>query len=184
MTENILATDRIFCRFARPSLNVASSTDIPEGGLCLSSFLLITEGDSDHVLMGHLDPSAPWDHIGALDSGRAATHSKGWMLPSSHLLLYESPQEAASRILKEQLGLDRLELSPPTVVAEVGTPRRFPTLAKHWDLEFIFRGKAPRGMSLKHDAWKELKFVDLKEVGKAAIARSHEDVLENAGFSF
>ena len=163
---------------------MASTTEIPEGGLCLSSFLVITEGDSDRVLMGHLDPKARWDHIGALDSGRATIHSEGWMLPSSHLMLYESPQEAAEWILKEQLGLEHLKLSPAMVVAEVGTPRRFPALSQHWDFEFIFRGRAPKGVRPENDAWKELRFVDLKEVGRKEIARSHDEVLENAGFSF
>lgn len=183
-----MATDRRFCRFARrrPEYenNPVYTLDIPEGGFCLSSFLVITEGDSRHVLMGHLNPGAPWDHIGGLDSERARVHSKGWMLPSSHLMLHESPQEAAQRILNEQLGMKEVNLTGPSVFAEVGTPKRFPSLPKHWDFEFIFRGKAPMGEVPKHEAWDELRFVDLPGVGKQAIARSHDEILENAGFVF
>ena len=80
--------------------------ELPDGGMCLSSFLVISESDSKRVLMGHLNPKAPSGSLGALDESRIQAHSKGWMLPSSHLIVHESPQEAAARILKEQLGID------------------------------------------------------------------------------
>lgn len=134
--------------------------------------------------MGHLNPAAPWDEIGALDADRAQIHSRGWMLPSSHLMLFESPQEAAHRILKEQLGIAQLELSEAKVVSEVGTPKKFSSLAKHWDFEFIFRGKMTGGSVPKHEAWSELRFVDLSRTNRQEIARSHHEVLETAGFSF
>ena len=182
----IMTTDRRFCRFSRrlPEEGLAAlyTTEIPEGGLCLSSFVVMEDSEG-RVLMGHLDPAAPWDHIGALDPGRAAAHGKGWMLPSSHLMLYESPQEAAQRIMKEQLGMS-VDLMGPTVVAEVGTPNRFPELRNHWDFEFIFRGDAPGGEPPTHRAWKELRYVDLKRTPRGEVARSHDDVLENAGYTF
>jgi len=90
-----MPTDRKFCRFASADRPL-QTREIPEGGICLSAFVVLSEsGHRDRVLMGHLDPSAGWDHIGALDPERAALNSKGWMLPSSHLILGESPQAAA-----------------------------------------------------------------------------------------
>lgn len=150
--------------------------------MCLSSFLVIAD-EGGRVLMGHLNPQAPWDHIGALDANRAKVHSQGWMLPSSHLLLYESPQEAAQRIAREQLGI-QVTLSQSLVVAEVGTPRRFPSLQKHWDLEFIFKGAALDRDPPTHEAWNELRYIDLKKTRRKEVARSHDEVLENAGFRF
>jgi len=182
-----MAKERRFCRFAPPApgyaRNAVYTTEIPEGGLCLSSFLLLVD-NRGRVLMGHLNPKAPWDHIGALDAERARVHSKGWMLPSSHLMLFESPQEAARRILHEQLGMERVELSNPTVVAEVGTPRRFPSLSKHWDFEFIFRTKAPSRTLPRNEAWRELRYIDTLQTPRQEIARSHDEVLERAGFRF
>ena len=182
-----MVTERRFCRFARAAPDHGNTslytTEIPEGGLCLSSFLIVTDG-SGRVLMGHLNPEAAWDRIGALDVERTKTHSKGWMLPSSHLMLLESPQEAAQRILREQLGMQGIEISEPMVVAEVGTPRRFPSLPKHWDFEFIFRTKAPGGTPPTHEAWTELRYIDPSKTPRQDIARSHDEVLENAGFSF
>ena len=183
-----MATQRRFCRFARAKEeyvgNPVYTTDIPQGGMCLSSFLVITEGDSDRVLMGHLNPGAAWDEIGALDAERAEVHSKRWMLPSSHLMLYESPQDAARRILREQLGMEGLDLTGPSVIAEAGTPKRFPNLPKHWDFEFIFRGRMAEGEAPKNEAWSDLSFIDLHRTGRDGIARSHDEVLENAGLRF
>jgi ADP-ribose pyrophosphatase YjhB (NUDIX family) len=133
--------------------------------------------------MGHLNPKAPWDHIGALDASRVEVHSKGWMLPSSHLLVHESPQEAAKRIIREQLEID-LRVSGPDVVSETYTPRRFPDLPRHWDIEFIFKGKTSQDRITKPFAWSELAFVNLDSTNKTEIARSHEDILEYAGLTF
>lgn len=123
--------------------------------------------------MGRLNPDAPWEHLGALDRERAETHSKGWMLPSSQLILFESPEEAASRILTEQLSITDQKLTGPYVFSEVYGPRN------HWDLEFIFVGE--RDEVPKNDAWSELKFVDSDAVKKEDIARSHEDILAHIG---
>ena len=192
-----MTTDRRFCRFNRGESTSLGRVDtsqvvtreVPEGGLCLSSFLVITDEarNPKRVLMGHLNPEAPWDHIGALDEDRVRAHSRGWMLPSSHLMIKESPHEAARRIQREQLGLEEgIPLSEPRVVSEVYTPKRFPHLASHWDLEFIFRGILnPDNLPQEHpEAWTELAFVDLSKTPKSEIARSHEDIIESAGLKF
>lgn len=180
-----MTTDRRFCRFNKLGDTPFSMPEVPEGGLCLSAFLVLTEaGHNECVLMGHLNPAAPWDHIGALDPSRTSVHSKGWMLPSSHLILNESPDGAACRIAAEQLECRDLVLSEPLVVSEVYTPKRFPDVVRHWDLEFIFRGTWPGGAAPHAAAWTELRFVDLATTPKSAIARSHEDVLESAGLRF
>ncbi len=180
-----MTTDRRFCRFNKLGDVDFGMPEVPEGGLCLSAFLVLAEnGQPQRVLMGHLNPAAPWDHIGALDASRTAVHSKGWMLPSSHLLVNESPDDAAHRIAAEQLGRRDLSFADPRVVSEVYTPKRFPDIVRHWDLEFIFRGTWPAGAPPQAAAWTELRFVDLATTPKSAIARSHEDVLESAGLTF
>ena len=153
--------------------------------MCLSAFVLLTEsGNKNAVLLGHLNTEADWDHIGGLDSERVSAHSKGWMIPSCHLLLKESPQGAARRIMDEQLGLRGIGLSDPIVVSEVYTPKRFPDLPGHWDLEFIFKGELPRGGLPRSSAWRELAFVEAALTLKSEMARSHGDILESAGFKF
>jgi ADP-ribose pyrophosphatase YjhB (NUDIX family) len=119
--------------------------------------------------MGHISKSAPWDHIGALDPERVERHSKGWMLPSSALILGEAPHDAAARILKEQLGLANLPLAGPRIFSEVYGPMN------HWDLEFVFLGQSNNVPS--NEMWTELRFVDLTKTQKEDIARGHEDIL-------
>jgi len=181
-----MATDRKFMRFNKePETMAFSMPEVPEGGLCLCAFLVITDSENPNsVLMGRLNPKAPWDHIGSLDASRVEIHSKRWMLPSSHLILHESPQEAARRILKEQLELTDLKLEGPRVVSEVYTPKRLPNLPNHWDFEFIFSGELRKDQLPKPDAWTTLTFVNLDHAKKTEIARSHEDILESAGLVF
>jgi ADP-ribose pyrophosphatase YjhB (NUDIX family) len=171
--DGAMATERKFSRF-NPADRPVTTREIPEGGICLSAFLVIGKtGHGDHVLMGHLDPAAPWDHIGALDPERAEVNSKGWMLPSSHLLLGESPQAAAERVLKEQLGLPMLPLEGPHVFSEVYGAKN------HWDLHFVFIGE--RDQIGQHPAWSELAFVNVNETPRDQIARYHEDILALVG---
>ena len=168
-----MATSRRFAHFMRdvvpPRMN-----EIPKGGFCISAFLVITQArNPTQVLAGHINKNAPWDHIGALDPGRVERHSKGWMLPSSALMLGESPKEAAERILKEQLGVANQTLEGPFVFSEVYGPTR------HWDLEFIFQGK--RANTPVNEAWSELTFIDISKTRREDIARGHEDILAHVG---
>ncbi len=181
-----MTTDRRFARFSKsPDTAAFSITEIPAGAFCLSAFLVITEtGDPRKVLMGRMNPRAPWDHIGALDPSRVEVHSRGWMLPSSHLIFQESPEDAARRIAREQLELSDLRFSEPKVVSEAYTPKRFPNAPTHWDIEFLFRTEMPAADLPKPAAWTQLAFLDLRRTAKAEVARSHEDVIESAGLRF
>jgi ADP-ribose pyrophosphatase YjhB (NUDIX family) len=168
-----MTTNRKFAHFKR---NVVAPRikEIPKGGFCISTFLVISKrGHPNQVLMGHLNKNAPWDHIGALDSERVERHSKGWMLPCSGFIFGESPIEAAKRILKEQLGLGSQNLEGPRIFSEIYGDE------DHWDLEFLFLGERENVPS--HDAWLELKFVDLSQTRREEIARLHEDVLSHVG---
>src|SRR5437867_2480428 len=100
-----MTTDRRFSRFNKsPATAAFSVTEIPDDGMCLSAFLIVTESrDARKVLVGHMNPKAPWDHIGALDPSRVEAHSHGWLLPSSHLIFRDSPADAARRIARAQL---------------------------------------------------------------------------------
>jgi hypothetical protein len=106
------------------------------------------------------------------------------MVPSSHILLKESPQEAAKRMMKEQLELEGIVLSGPTVVSETYLPKRFPDLPSHWDIEFIFRGELTKERIPRSQVWTELAFVNLSRTSKSEMARSHEDVLQSTGLTF
>ncbi len=174
-------TDRRFAAFSRKAMPPRMN-EVPEAGLCISAFVLLSKtGSPDEVVMGHVNPEADWNHIGALDHERAERHSKGWMLPSSHLLLEESPEDAARRILKEQLGVEAQQLTKPEVFSEAYSSGKVWETAplKHWDLQFIFQGE--RTNINPHPAWRDLTFVDLRMTKKEDMARFHEDILAHVG---
>jgi ADP-ribose pyrophosphatase YjhB (NUDIX family) len=178
-----MATERKFCRFSRTKDASGLVTgEIPEGGFCLSTFLLISKKSSrPNVLLGKINPEANWEHIGALDKRRVELFKEGWMLPSSHLMLYESPQEASRRILREQVGLRDIQLAGPIVISEVYLNPRHTKAENHWDIEFIFTSTYDQEISNLPPVWRELRFVELDSLRKEDIARSHGDIIENAG---
>src|ERR1700722_1277823 len=134
-----LTTSRVFCRFARGSENTLGLREVPTDGFCISTFLVIADPTSPKsVLMGKIDPSGPWDHLGAMFPELIQVASKGWMLPSSHLIALESPDGSARRILREQLGAENLQLSEPKIFSEVYNQRG---REDHWDLQLVFQGK-------------------------------------------
>jgi ADP-ribose pyrophosphatase YjhB (NUDIX family) len=175
----MMRTDRKFADFGR-GLPYYCMDTIPEGGMCLSVFLLLSKGADGSVLLGKVNPEYEyWSHIGALDQSRLERFSKAWMIPSRHLILGESPEQAASTVLREQLGLDNVQLTDPKVITEVYDIERA-GLKNHWDIEFLFFGKVT-GDAKPHSAWSELRFVDVSSLPDSEFARGHQDILANAG---
>jgi hypothetical protein len=174
-----LPTDRKFADFGN-NLPYYCMATIPQGGMCLSIFLVLSKGADNNVLMGKVNAAYDnWPHIGALDEARLKRFSNGWMLPSRHLILYEDPRNAAVTILREQLGLQNVDLAGPKVVTEVYDIERA-GLKNHWDFRFIFFGKLTEDIE-PHPAWTELKFINVSSLPDTAFARSHQDVLTDAG---
>jgi hypothetical protein len=171
-----LTTSRVFCRFARGSDNTLGLKEIPSDGFCISTFLVIADPENPKsVLMGKIDPSGPWDHLGAMFPDLVQAASKGWMLPSSHLISFESPDDSARRILREQLGADDLELSEPRIFSEVYNQKG---RENHWDLQLVFQGKLEPDAHLNTAGiWKELRFLDVDTISGREIARSNGDIL-------
>jgi ADP-ribose pyrophosphatase YjhB (NUDIX family) len=177
-----MTTERKFAAFVKDGREGMGIVESKEDGFCISAFLLIKDKENPRrVLLGKLNQDAPWDHIGALIKSMREDYSKGWMIPSSHLLYGESPLEAAKRIAREQLEVDpaTLGLTSPKVDSEVYASKRHPERKNHWDMEFLFEGKASRSDVLNKAprAWRMLDFVDIDKVNKSEIVRSHEDIL-------
>ncbi len=176
---------RRFCRFSPTGAVSEGYWPLPEDGLCLSAFLLLSPPERpDAVLVGRIEPHAPWERIGGLDARRIRANTGGWMLPSSQLLFFEGPAEAARRVLDEQLDLRGLPLDGPTVVSEVYRSPRHPERARHWDLQFLFRGTLRTATPPASSAWAELAFVEPSTTPRTAFTRSHDEILELAGYRF
>jgi ADP-ribose pyrophosphatase YjhB (NUDIX family) len=168
-----MTTDRSFAAFSKKAIPPRMRR-MPEGGMCISAFVIVSKrGDPESVLMGRLNKVANWDHIGALDTKRAERWSDGWMLPSSHLILYETPEGAARRILREQLNIRGMKLSGPLTFADTSG------MENHWDLGFIYAGE--RDSLPRSQAWSELAFVSTRDLSREDVVRSQIDVLAYAG---
>ncbi|HKW05022.1 MAG TPA: NUDIX hydrolase [Nitrososphaerales archaeon] len=178
-----MSTERKFAAFTRNTRGGLGISEIPKDGFCISVFLILKgENDPRGVLMGYLNPEANWAHIGALTQDRIDAHSKGWMLPSSHIIFGESPNDAAKRVFSEQLGIEDSGglLTGPKVFSEVYAPRRHSEAKEHWDLQFLFEGRITSSDLLNdvaRNAWKKLDFIDIDSIEPSKISRSHEDIL-------
>ncbi len=135
------------------------------------------------MLLGRLDPAAPWYHLGGLDPSRVATIGAKWLLPASQWLFFEGPQESAARIAREQLESPLPPVTGPTVVSE-STPRpSAESRDPHWDVHFLFEGLWPSATPPKARAWRELRFVDVAHLPRLEIGRGHGDILDLVGLS-
>jgi hypothetical protein len=158
-------------------------TAVPDDGLCLNAFLLLSPpGDDSLVLLGMVDPKAPWRTIGGVTAQRLAELSTRWMLPSRQLFLFESPHEAARSILRQQLEIDDLPVEGPAVFSEAWTRPGPAGQGQHWDLHFVFRGEWPNGRALRASPWLKLEFHDPSKLERSRVGRGHTDVLTLAGF--
>jgi len=168
-----MTTDRRFAAFSRTA-SAPRMRKMPEGGMCISAFVIVSKkGEPGSILLGKINKDANWDHIGALDKKRVERNSIGWMLPSSHLMLYETPEGAARRILREQLHVRDMKVSGPLTFVDTSGNEN------HWDIGFIFLGE--RESVPRSDAWRELRFVDSGSLRSEDVVRSQIDVLAYAG---
>ncbi|MDV3293348.1 MAG: hypothetical protein LYZ70_03665 [Nitrososphaerales archaeon] len=112
--------------------------------------------------------------------------SDKFLLPARHLAWYESPLGAAESVVRKQLLLAvpktglRLIDARSHVRGDVNDAEN----PLHWDLCFVFEGKAPAKFSLgrAQPPWfKELGFRALSGLAPDDFTRGHGDVLEMAG---
>jgi ADP-ribose pyrophosphatase YjhB (NUDIX family) len=184
-----MTTNRKFAAFTKNGRDGLGVSEIPKDGFCISVFLIIRQrGRPQSILMGQINPNADWDHIGALTQDRREAHSKGWMLPSCHIIYGESPRDAAQRVFREQLGIDKgLNLANPKVYSEVYAPKRHPEAKEHWDLQFLFEGELgveELQRKKRPNAWRALEFVDVGLLDKSKFARSHEDIIARVALTY
>ena len=174
---------RRFTRLRRGPVSEGSgAAEVPDNGMCLSVFVVLESPDRPGaVLMGHIDPSADWWEVGALDPKRAGTVGERWMLPSCQLLFFESPGDAARRVLRDQLVSGPVPLEGPFVFSDPSARPGSPGLDPHWDMHFVYRGKWGSPVPPHAPAWKRLEFVEVARTRRAEIARDQGDVLELVG---
>jgi hypothetical protein len=174
--------------------------EVPSDGFCLNAYVVIHDATHpERVLLGRLDRSAPWNHLEGLDDRRVLSYTRHWVLPASHLLVFESPRDAAHRVVREQLESGPLDLQGPDVLSEVyhrivPTPGDPPVQADpaapsdppargdpHWDLHFVFHAKWTDSRPPNASPWRELAFVDVSQTSRSDYSREHGDILALTG---
>ena len=175
-------TPRRFCRFRHPSDSQKGTFGLPEDGMCLSVFLLLhPPGRPAQILMGRPSLDAPWDKLGAMDADRLRQMEDRWVLPASHLLLFEDPQAGADRLQRELLESAPVRLEGPQVASEAYARPSAPSKDPHWDIHFLFRGEWPDPHPPQATPWKELAFVEVTRTPRREYGRGHGDILALAG---
>lgn len=157
---------------------------VPDDGMCLSTFLVVRPPGRDReVLLGRVDPDAPWFDLAALEPDRVKRIGSRWMLPSSQLLFFESPDESAARIAREQLGAGLPPREGFSVHSEAYRRPEGSARDPHWDLHFVYRVRWPDDGPPRAAPWSELAFVDLDSIAPGDIARGQADVLALVGLA-
>jgi len=163
-----------------------SEGDVPPGGVCLSSFVVLRHGDK--ILVGKMSKPEIWVERFFVGEKFAPTYANSgkFLLPARHLAWYESPLEAAEGVVRDQLQLKvtkgRLQMidAQSHVRGDVNSTDQPP----HWDICFVFEAKVPERstMTVKQVPWfTELGFRRLSELTPDDFTRGHGDVLEMAG---
>jgi hypothetical protein len=184
MSEKQTPSAKRFARY-RPTDRTVSGRRfwvVPEGGVCLSAFLVLRPPSTPgRVLLGTPSPQAPWEQMATLERAHLDSIGTRRILPASHLLEFESPSDAAERILAQQLEIPGLSLQGPAVFSEAYPSAIDPESGTHWDLHFVFQGEWPTDEPPTTLAWRRLEFVDPLTLTRADIARGHADILSLVG---
>ncbi len=171
---------------SRQRIALFNERNVPAGGVCLSSFVLVRNGRD--VLVGKMAKPEVWIDRFFVGEKFAPDYlaSGKYLLPARHLAWYESPSAAAQSILRDQVRLRipsrnlRLVDVQSHVRGDVKSSKQPP----HWDICFVYEAKvsARTAGRLKTPPWfKDFHFVPLSSLSSADFTRGHGDVLEEAG---
>lgn len=152
---------------------------VPKGGTCISAFLVLT--GKGGVLAGKMAKPNIWVEkflVGENFAPKYASSGK-WVLPASHLKYGEKPDDAAKRILTEQLDLGDVKLIFSQVQSHLSEDPNDPDSA-HWDICFIYEGRV-KGEVPKPEWFSELAFLKPKDMSVNDFTRGHGDVLKELG---
>jgi len=163
-----------------------SKDNVPLGGTCLSSFMVVSNGQ--RILVGKMDRPEIWIErflVGPKFAPIYAASGK-YILPARHLHWYESPLEAAASVLRDQVGLDvpvdkiSLLAVQSYVSGDINDEKEPP----HWDICFVYKTQISKSLAAKlgRPEWfSELAFKPLWSLKQEDFTRGHGDVLQTAG---
>ena len=149
---------------------------VPKGGTCISTFLVLT-GKSG-ILVGKMTKPEIWVErffVGENFAPQYASSGK-WLLPASHLKYGEKPDDAARRVLTEQIGINDTKLAFSQVQSHLSQDPN-DTESAHWDICFIYGGQLRVKQLSKPEWFSELTFQKPKNLRCEDFTRDHGDIL-------
>jgi hypothetical protein len=160
--------------------------NVPPGGTCLSSFVVASSGSK--ILVGKVTAPEKWisDFFVGEATAKKVAESGKYVIPARHLAWYESPLEAASSVLRDQVSVrvpeDKLRLIE--VQSHLRGDPASTEKPPHWDICFVYEAKlsgAQAGKLKKPEWFGELGFKQRRELSADDFDRGHGDILEMAG---
>lgn len=148
----------------------------PKGGTCISVFLVLK--GKDGILVGKMAKPEVWVEkffVGEMFAPKYVASNK-WVIPASHLKYGEKPNDAAMRVLTEQVGVGEGKLAFRQVQSHLSQNPDDREDA-HWDICFVYEGTLEH--KIERPEWfSELEFVKPQELTSDDFTRGHWDVLE------
>ena len=163
----------------------SSESPPPAGGICLSSFVVVSNGAG--VLLGKMKNPDVWIErffVSPQFVPRYLSEEK-YLMPASHLAWYESPLDAAERILKEQalLNFPKEKIKLLGVQSHLRGDLNDEKNPPHWDICFVYEARLPAKIARKiksPDWFGDFGFKSKTKLSASDFARGHGDVLEEA----
>jgi len=153
----------------------------PAAGMCISVFAVVRDGGK--VLVGVSKRGGRWASEWLPSNTKSAGKELDkelavWRLPSAYIFEGEKPDDALERVVRDQLGIDEFTSSGPRVFSYAEPSDWYPG-NKHWDLALAYEVTTAQTPS-KRPHWKELAFLDLKELRKRDFGWNNDFVREVA----
>jgi ADP-ribose pyrophosphatase YjhB (NUDIX family) len=153
--------------------------NVPKGGTCLSSFLVLRSKDG--ILVGKMARPELWIEKFLVGENFAPKYveSGKYVIPASHLKYGEKPEDAATRVLVEEVQAKMNKLRLLEVQSHLSQNPNDPEAA-HWDICFVYGGTV-KGKIPCPEWFSELKFVKPRDLTGSDFTRGHGDVLLELG---
>ena len=152
---------------------------MPEAGFCASSFVIVRKGAK--ILAGIPRDQRRWrtqwqPNINAYSPRDQVAEFASWRLPAAFLYEGEHPEDAARRVLRDQLRIGARKLGPPVIHSFYDPSTWYPG-HRHYDLCFVYQvqGVAPRTVP---SWWQRLEFVEPRFLRSQELGSAMNDLLK------
>lgn len=151
---------------------------MPEAGFCAGSFVLVRDGRK--ILAGIPERHRKWreqwqPNINSYRPQDQEAEFQSWRLPAAYLYEGEHPDDAARRVMRDQLRIPLRRVGQPAIYSFYDPSSWYPG-RRHYDLCFVYEARG----SARRDTppwWKRLEFVELTFLRKRELGSAMSDLV-------